>query len=180
MPFTELELQEMPVPYIKYPDRPSVKIEGALHPTKEKLLTIMPHIETEEKVETDPNGKQPHEMGAKLDAGKAPISQGVLQYFPRALQEVSMVSLVGAKKYAWKGWEAVSDGVNRYSDALGRHLLAEAIEGEIDSDTGMLHAAQIAWNALARLELMKRKKEQEKINAKINGSTNENKDRSSS
>lgn len=119
-------------------------------------------METELSQEIDPNGKQPHEMGAKLDAGKAPISQGVLQYFPRALQEVSLVSLVGSKKYAWKGWEAVPDGINRYSDALGRHLLAEAIEGEIDIDTGMLHAAQIAWNALARLELMKRKKEQEK------------------
>jgi len=109
--------------------------------------------------EIDPNGMAAHTPGAKLDAGKAPISQGVLQYFPRALREVSLVSLAGARKYAWKGWEKVPDGVSRYSDALGRHLLAEEIDGPIDADTGMLHAAQIAWNALARLELMLRARE---------------------
>ena len=104
--------------------------------------------------ETDPNGKDPKEPGAKLDAGKAPVSQGVLQYFPRALVAVSQVSAIGARKYAWKGWESVDDGFNRYSDALGRHLLAETTEGLTDSDTGCLHAAQVAWNSLARLELL--------------------------
>lgn len=108
------------------------------------------------KVERDPNGKKPHEAGAKLDAGKPPIMQGVIQYFPRALREVSRVSLFGATKYAWRGWEQVPDGINRYSDALGRHLLAEAIDGPIDEETQLLHAAQIAWNSLARLELMLR------------------------
>lgn len=109
--------------------------------------------------EADPNGIGQHQPGAKMDAGKAPVMQGVIQYFPRALKAVSMVSLVGAKKYAWKGWEAVPDGINRYSDALGRHLLAEEIEGPIDADTQQLHAAQVAWNALARLELIERGRE---------------------
>lgn len=115
------------------------------------------------KTENDPHGKAQHEPGAKMDAGKAPVVQGVLQYFPRALQAVSFVSLVGAKKYAWKGWEKVPDGVNRYSDALGRHLLAEASDGPIDADTNCLHAAQVAWNALARLELMLREPEDNEI-----------------
>lgn len=106
--------------------------------------------------EADPLGKAPQEPGAKLDAGKAPIIRGVVQYFPRALEAVSLVSLAGAKKYAWKGWEHVPDGVVRYSDALGRHLIKEETEGPIDQETGCLHAAQIAWNALARLELMLR------------------------
>lgn len=113
-------------------------------------------------IEQDPNGLASHTPGAKMDAGKAPVSQGVLNYFPRALRAVSMVSLVGAKKYAWKGWESVPDGVNRYSDALGRHLLAETIEGPIDSDTQQLHASQVAWNALARLELILRELETSK------------------
>lgn len=113
--------------------------------------------------ESDPNGLSQHAPGAKMDSGKAPIMQGVLQYFPRALNAVSMVSLVGAKKYAWKGWESVADGVNRYGDALGRHILAENIEGPVDADTQQLHAAQQAWNALARLELILR--ESEKANA---------------
>jgi hypothetical protein len=108
--------------------------------------------------EQDPNGKKPGEPGAKLDAGKAPIFQGLLDYFPRALESVSMVSLAGSKKYAWKGWEAVPDGFNRYSNALGRHLLKEQTEGDVDAETGCLHAAQIAWNALARLELKLRQK----------------------
>ena len=109
--------------------------------------------------ETDPNGLAAKAPGAKLDAGKAPIAQGVLQYFPRALTAVAMVSLAGSKKYSWKGWEKVDDGFNRYSDALGRHLLAESAEGPIDKDTGAYHAAQIAWNSLARLELMLRELE---------------------
>lgn len=106
--------------------------------------------------EKDPSGLDSHTPGAKNDAGKAPVVQGVLQYFPRALMAVSQVSLVGAKKYAWKGWEKVPDGINRYSDALGRHLLAESIDGPIDEDTQLLHASQVAWNALARLELILR------------------------
>lgn len=114
------------------------------------------------KLEADPNGLNQHAPGAKMDAGKAPVMQGVIQYFPRALKAVSMVSLVGAKKYAWKGWESVVDGINRYSDALGRHLLAETIEGPIDAETEQLHAAQVAWNALARLELIERKREEKK------------------
>lgn len=103
--------------------------------------------------EHDPNGKPAHSPGAKMDAGKAPIIRGVLQYFPHALEHVANVSAKGAAKYAWRGWESVPNGFSRYSDALGRHLLAEATQGPYDSDTGELHAAQVAWNALARLEL---------------------------
>ena len=111
--------------------------------------------------ERDPNGIPAGTPGAKLDAGKSPVTQGCLQYFPRALLEVAKVSLKGAEKYSWRGWEHVPDGETRYNNALGRHILAEAIEGPRDTDTNELHAAQIAWNALARLELILR--EQEKL-----------------
>jgi hypothetical protein len=37
----------------------------------------------------------------------------------------------------------------------------EEIEGEIDSQSGHYHAGHVAWNALARLELMLRRKEKE-------------------
>lgn len=106
--------------------------------------------------EFDPNGKSAKEPGSKLDAGKAPVMRGVLQYFPRALKAISVVSLVGANKYSWKGWESVDDGIERYGDAMARHILDEEIDGDFDSDTGLLHAAQQAWNALAKLELMLR------------------------
>ena len=108
-------------------------------------------------MESDPNGVEQHQPGAKMDAGKAPIVRGVLQYFPLALEHVARVSAKGAAKYAWNGWESVPDGFNRYSDAMGRHLLKEPTEA-IDSDTGEFHAAQVAWNALARLELYLRSK----------------------
>jgi hypothetical protein len=109
--------------------------------------------------ELDPNGKQPHEPGAKLDAGKSPVRRGLLEYFPRACLAIAEVSEFGAKKYAWKGWETVPDGINRYGDAQERHVCKAAIEGPIDSETGLLHVAHEAWNALAKLELTLREKE---------------------
>jgi len=110
-------------------------------------------------LEADPTGRGAKEPGSKLDAGKAPILRGAIQYFPRALEQVAKVSEFGANKYAWRGWETVPDGVNRYGDAMGRHMVKEAIEGPIDADSGCLHAAQVAWNALARLELMLREQD---------------------
>lgn len=100
----------------------------------------------------------PQDPGAKLDQGKVDVMRGAIQYFPRALKAVAEVSEVGAKKYSWKGWEKVPDGIVRYGAALGRHLMAEGYE-EVDADTGCLHAAQVAWNALARLELILKERE---------------------
>ena len=114
--------------------------------------------------EKDPNGKGQHEPGAKLDAGKVAVWRGLLDYFPRACGEVAYVSQKGAEKYAWKGWEAVPDGINRYRDAMVRHIVNESIEGRYDPD-GFRHLAQIAWNALAALELTL--KEEQNNNGKI-------------
>ena len=111
--------------------------------------------------EHDPNGIAPGEPGAKLDSGKPAVFRGLIDYFPRACIEVARISTLGASKYTWKGWESVPDGINRYSDALVRHLCAEAIEGPFDAGpkglgADVLHASQVAWNALARLELILR------------------------
>ena len=120
-------------------------------------------------MESDPLGKGQHELGAKLDKGKAPVYRGAFAYFPRALMAVSQVSAYGANKYAWKGWEKVPEGVERYSDALGRHIAKESIEGPYDLEIRndkkfpgeILHASQVAWNALARLELILREMEEQ-------------------
>lgn len=109
--------------------------------------------------ELDPNGKAPGELGAKLDAGKAPVRRGLIEYFPRACMAVAQVSAFGASKYAWNGWETVPDGIARYGDAQQRHVVKAMIEGPADSDSGLLHAAHEAWNALARLELILREQE---------------------
>ena len=91
----------------------------------------------------------------KLDTGKAPVFRGLLAYFPRALEEVAKVSKAGADKYGSYGtWVGVENARGHYRDALGRHLLKVESEGPIDKETGCLHEAMIAWNALAALELL--------------------------
>ena len=103
--------------------------------------------------EADPHGRDPHSPGSKLDAGKLQIVTHFLHYFPRACAAVTEVSDYGAQKYTSRGWVEVPNGFQRYTDALGRHLIAEGYESH-DADTGLSHAAHLAWNALARLELM--------------------------
>lgn len=90
----------------------------------------------------------------KYDAGKAPILKGAIAYFPRAIEAVATVSAFGASKYAWAGWRHVPNGFDRYSDAMVRHLVAEAKDEVLDPESGLLHAAHAAWGALARLELL--------------------------
>jgi hypothetical protein len=90
----------------------------------------------------------------KYDGGKTPVFRGGVSYFPRAIEAVAAISAFGARKYAWKGWEGVDDGYNRYSDAMVRHLLSESKGEVLDPDSGLLHAAHAAWGALARLEIL--------------------------
>ena len=104
--------------------------------------------------ERDPNGLDPKAGGAKLDAGKPCMWRGLINYFPRATKAVAAISTFGAAKYSWGGWFTVNEGFERYSDAMVRHLAAESAEGPWDNDSGLLHAAHTAWNALARLELL--------------------------
>src|SRR5690606_37443511 len=106
--------------------------------------------------EIDPNGLSPHTPGAKLDGGKPDLS--LLVMFGRALQAVGEVGTFGAKKYTRGGWQHVPDGFTRYTAAMLRHVFKEN-ESSVDSDSGLTHAAHAAWNALARLELMLREKE---------------------
>lgn len=105
--------------------------------------------------ERDPNGLDSHQPGTKLDANK-PMA-GVLHDFSLALGAVALVGDFGAKKYSRGGWQHVPNGQERYTDAFWRHLLASRHE-ELDPDSGMAHAAHLAWNALAALELQLRAK----------------------
>lgn len=92
----------------------------------------------------------------KFDGGKSPIYNGFLRYFPRAVDAVAMVSEYGQRKYGtWGGWHDVPDGIARYTDAKCRHMVKQESEGPYDDgDSGLAHAAQEAWNAMARLELL--------------------------
>lgn len=103
--------------------------------------------------ELDPFGLESHQSGAKLDAEKT--DAGLLLSFGRALLAVSDIATFGAKKYTRDGWVSVPNGFDRYTAAMMRHLLQEN-HGPEDMDSGYLHAAHVAWNALARLELILR------------------------
>lgn len=109
----------------------------------------------DEHEEQDPTGLASSEPGAKLDAGK--IRADLLLDFSRALSAVAEVSDFGARKYSPGGWQYVQDGITRYRAAQLRHMLAGR---EVhDKDSGLLHLAHEAWNALAVLELTIRKNE---------------------
>jgi hypothetical protein len=98
-----------------------------------------------------------HVGGAKLDAGKVRAGL-VLGDFAKALQAVAQVGTMGATKYTDSGWLQTPNGRARYTDAMLRHYLAEAAGETHDSQSGIAHAAHLAWNALARLELMLRER----------------------
>ena len=101
---------------------------------------------------SEPLGLDQHEAGAKLDAGKCPVATLCLDYFPDAIQAVAWVSEVGARKYTPMGWKSVANGPERYKNAGARHALKP--DGAFDADVDVPHAAQVAWNALARLQLL--------------------------
>ena len=103
--------------------------------------------------EIDPRGLKSGDPGAKFDAGKVRPSL-ILNAMPLAILAVSEVGTYGANKYSENGWKDVDNGIARYTDAMDRHRIKEGLE--VFDDSGLMHAAQVAWNALARLELMLR------------------------
>lgn len=102
--------------------------------------------------EIDPHGKAPGDPGAKLDSGKNRLGL-VLGDFARALEEVGKVGTFGAAKYSPSGWVEVPNGIDRYHDALYRHLLAYAKDDLRDADSGLSHLSHACWNLLALLDL---------------------------
>ena len=82
---------------------------------------------------------------------RIPIVTGVLDYFPDAVAAVAEVSFVGNEKHNpgeplhWSRGKS-SD----HADCIGRHLLER---GTIDPVTKVRHSAQLAWRALALLQI---------------------------
>lgn len=78
-----------------------------------------------------------------------PIATGVLDYFPKALAAISLVSKAGNEQHMpgqplhWDRSKSSDD-----ADALIRHFLER---GKTDTD-GTLHSAKLAWRSLALLE----------------------------
>lgn len=89
--------------------------------------------------------------GAKFDQGKVRPSL-ILHGFPRAIEAVAEVGMYGLTLHEEGSWKDVPNGLQRYRDALQRHLLMHATEDR-DKGSGLWHEAHLAWNALAVLEL---------------------------
>jgi hypothetical protein len=124
--------------------------------------------------ETDPNGIKPNAPGAKLDAGK--LDPSLLEDFSLALQEVAVVATLGAKKYSRGGWQKVPNGVERYKAAMWRHILKSryhVYDETVLEGHKVMHLAQVAWNALASLELLLRQNPEIAIAPKMGGCSSE-------
>lgn len=65
------------------------------------------------------------------------------------LEKIAEVYTAGAAKYGDHNWENLENGYERYKGAMLRHLTEVEKGNAIDEDTGCLHIAQVAWNAIA-------------------------------
>ena len=80
-----------------------------------------------------------------------PLTTGVLDYFPAALAEVAKVSVAGNEKHNpgeplhWSRGKSTDQ-----ADCIARHLMER---GGIDPETGLRYSAQLAWRALALLQI---------------------------
>lgn len=97
--------------------------------------------------------------GTKHDQGRL-RPELLIQGMPRALEQVCEVLTFGAEKYADHNWLLVENAANRYWGAKLHHELARAKGEERDQDSGLLHLAHEATNALFLLELELLKQEQ--------------------
>jgi len=93
------------------------------------------------------------QQGLKTDAGKPQLGD-FIKDFGEPLIGVTRIWEYGAhKKYRRSNWKFVEEGDLRYSNAMIRHYVEEE-NGPYDSESGILHAASVAWCALARLKFI--------------------------
>ena len=91
--------------------------------------------------------------GVKYDEGKPRLGEMIVD-FAIPMRELARVWEFGANKYEKSNWKKVDNAIDRYSNALLRHML----EGETkDDESGLLHASHVAWNAIARLYFIMQK-----------------------
>ena len=69
------------------------------------------------------------------------------------VEELVRVYTAGSHKYGDNTWQNLDNGYERYKAALLRHLMEYERGNRIDEETGCMHLAQVAWNAIAILHL---------------------------
>lgn len=91
---------------------------------------------------------------------ETPVVTGVLDYFPLAIAAIARVSFKGNQKHNpgeplhWSRHKSTD-----HVDCIGRHL---AERDELNEETNELHAAHVAWRALAYLQIAEEKRLAEK------------------
>lgn len=123
-------------------------------------------IKNNKPSETTENIQQLHLPGMKYDEGKPNLSL-VFGGFNKALLDVGYIGTFGARKYTPNGWKEVDNLYERYSSALLRHMFAamsSRVKDIYDNETGRLHLAHVAWNALALTEHMLKAIDYDKYN----------------
>jgi hypothetical protein len=90
---------------------------------------------------------------AKADTGK-PAGFAMIPF--DAIAELADVYTYGAEKYQRDSWRNVPGAVDRYYDALQRHLGAWTKGEERDPESGRRHLAHALWNVVAVLELTRK------------------------
>lgn len=97
--------------------------------------------------------------GKKEDENKIPVGE-LLSQFPNALKLAAMCSNFGHERYKefdenWDNWSKVENGIFRYKQARGRHLLDEKQDfSGIDVDSKLPSIGHTLWNNLALVELL--------------------------
>lgn len=66
----------------------------------------------------------------------------------KPLYEIAKVLTYGAEKYAPNNWKKTKNAKERYIGAMLRHLTDMQEGNKFDKESGLLHAAHVACNAL--------------------------------
>lgn len=81
-----------------------------------------------------------------------PIGTGVLDYFPKALAAIAMLSKAGNDQHnPGQPLHWAKEKSTDHPDCIIRHFMDR---GKIDPVSGYLHDVGLAWRALANLELV--------------------------
>lgn len=86
----------------------------------------------------------------------------VLEGMPNAIMALGQIMTwaLEGKGYKEGDFLHVPDAAQKYRGGMLRHDLKEMMGHETDEESGYLHAAHTAWNALARLEIKLREQKQ--------------------
>lgn len=85
---------------------------------------------------------------------ESPVTTGFFQYFPRAIMAVARLSKLGNDKHNpgqplhWSRGKS-----NDHLDCAGRHLLEAGTVDTSYTDEEVLHSTELAWRAMANLEV---------------------------